>query len=149
MENVYDLPNKDKTKNENRIYLRFIDARDTSLFPLQVLLFIFALIEAIQAVLYIVDENSMSDQHIYAHLGSYMLAYASALFIISFRPARARGLLIMVTVAAFGFVATSIIDVIRGNADAAGELSHITKLIGPLIVWVIAKRVINFSNIKK
>ena len=78
-----------------------------------------------------------------------ILAYASALFVIAFRPARARGLLVIIVVAMLGFIATSIIDVISGRTALAGETEHLTKLIPPIVVWLIAMRVVNFSKLKK
>jgi hypothetical protein len=143
--NIHEIGSKPKLKSKSKVYFGVFDARDSSLVPLQIVLFVFAIIEIIQATYFIVDEKQLSQQHVYAHLGSYMLAYASALIIIAFRPARARGLLLLVSVATIGFISTSILDIIRGNADTAGELTHVTKLIGPFIVWIIAKRVINFS----
>lgn len=137
-----------KKETKYRVYFGFFDARDSSLLPFQITLFIFALIETIQAVFYIFDEKPYIEQHIYAHLGSYMLAYAAALFTIAIRPARAKGLFILILVATIGFTLTSILDIVRGNADAIGEYPHVTKLIGPLIVWMISKRVINFSSPK-
>ena len=77
-----------------------------------------------------------------------MLQYAITFFVMSFRPARARGLLVIVSVAAVGFISTSIIDVLRGNIGTSTEIAHVSKLIGPLIVWIIAKRVIYFSRNK-
>jgi hypothetical protein len=135
-----------KKESKYRVYFGFFDARDSSLLPFQIILFIFALIETVQAIFYIFDESSNIEQHIYAHLGSYMLAYAAALFAIAIRPARAKGLFILILVATIGFTLTSILDIVRGNADAIGEYPHVTKLIGPLIVWIISKRVVNFSS---
>lgn len=148
MGNVHNLNQEDKDKSRYRVYFGFIDARDSNLVPFQIILFVFALIESVQAVFYIVNEQPEIQQHIYAHLGSYMLAYSSALFIIALRPARAKGLLLMVSVVTIGFVSTSILDIIRGNADTAGETAHVAKLIGPFIVWIISKRVVNFSSFR-
>lgn len=149
LSNIHEISTHLNQVSKSKVYFGIIDARDSSLVPLQIVLFIFAIIEIIQAIYFIVDEKHISQQHVYAHLGSYMLAYASALIIIAFRPARARGLLLLVSVATIGFISTSILDIIRGNAAAAGELTHVTKLIGPFIVWIIAKRVINFSVPRK
>lgn len=136
-----------RTKNSRqKVYLGIFDARDASLLPLQLILFLLACIEAGQGIAYIVHPNHSVAPHVYAHLGAYTLAYASVLFVISFRPARARGLLVIVTVAAIGFVLTSILDLIRGRADLAGEIQHVTKLFPPFIVWIIATRVVNFSK---
>jgi len=135
-----------KKRSIYRVYFKFFDARDSSLLPFQITLFIFAIIETVQAVFYIFDEKPYVEQHIYAHLGSYMLAYAGALFTIAIRPARAKGLFGLILIATFGFTLTSILDIVRGNADAIGEYPHVTKLIGPLIVWIISKRVVNFSS---
>ena len=147
-DNVFDFKNVEKNKDANHIYFGLIDARDSSLIPLQLVLFVFALVETVQAIIYILNEDGEANVHIYSHLGSYMLAYASALFVISFRPARARGLLVIVSVAAVGFISTPIIDVLRGNIGTSTEIAHVSKLIGPLIVWIIAKRVIYFSRNK-
>lgn len=147
-DNVHNLNQIPKNKSKYRVYFGFFDARDSSLLPFQIILFIFACIESVQAIFYIADEKSQFEQHIYAHLGSYMLAYSSALFIIALRPARAKGLLLLVTVVTIGFVSTSILDIARGNADAAGETAHVAKLIGPFIVWIISKRVLNFSSLR-
>lgn len=143
---VAKLPLPRLKANKTKVYFGIFDARDTSLVPLQIILFLLACLEAIKGLIYIIRPSETSIPHVYAHLGSYTLAYASALFVISFRPARARGLLILVSVAAIGFVATSIFDLIRGRADLAGEVQHITKLLPPFLVWVIASRVLVFSK---
>jgi hypothetical protein len=143
--NVHRFPQVKET-NRRKSFFRFVDLRDSSLVPLQIILFILAIIETVQAIAYIIEDHPGAQPHIYSHLGSYMLAYASALFVIAARPARARGLLIITSVAAFGFFATSVIDILRGRAGLAGESAHLTKLLAPIVVWIIASRVIHFSR---
>jgi hypothetical protein len=138
-DNIADFPRPGFTTQGRLRHL--IDTRDSSVFVLQIILFCLALIEAIQALILILDPGE-SDPHTYAHLGSYMLAYAAALFVISFRPARARGLLVLVTAATVGFVLTAIVDVINGRTELAGEFPHVTKLIAPFVVWLIAVRTV-------
>lgn len=145
---VLKFPKSGMKKPGSKIIFGVFDARDSSLIPLQLLLFVLAAYEAIQGLSFILFPRDAASPHAYAHLGTYMLAYSSALFIIAFRPARARGLLILVTVAALGFVFTAVIDVARGNAELARETQHITKLIAPIVVWLIASRVVTFSSPK-
>lgn len=145
-DNVSELVLPKAQKARYKVYFGVFDARDPSLVPLQLILFVLASIEAVQGVLNIVHPGESSNPHIYAHLGAYSLAYVSALYVIACRPARARGLLILVTVAACGFVVTSILDVVRDQAELAGEIQHVTKLFAPFIVWIIASRVVNFSR---
>ncbi len=144
--NISELSLPRAKKNRYKVYSGVFDARDPSLVPLQLILFILACIETVQGILNVFHPGDTIHPHIYAHLGTYSLAYASALFVIACRPARARGLLILVSVAAIAFVATSILDVVRGQAQLAGEMQHVTKLFAPFIVWIIASRVIIFSS---
>ncbi len=147
--NISEIVNRKTKRDLNKIYFGVFDARDSSLIPLQLVLFALACVETVEGVLNIVDPGDSIHPHVYAQLGSYTLAYASALFAIAFRPARARGLLILVTIAAIGFVATSILDVARGRAELSGEIEHATKLLAPFVVWIIASRVVTFSKPRK
>ena len=148
-DNVTQLPASKVKSNNTRIIFGIFDARDESLVPLQILLLILACIESFQGIYNIINPGKSATPHVYAHLGAYTLAYASALFVIAFRPARARGLLVIIVVAMLGFIATSIIDVISGRTALPGETEHLTKLIPPIVVWLIAMRVVNFSKLKK
>ncbi len=130
-----------KVKREFYLFGLF-DARDKSLLPLQFVAIALALIESAQAIENILNPGSKEFAHTFAHLGSYALAYAAALFVVGFKPARARGLLILFIVATLGFLATSIFDSIRGDTGLATEVQHVTKLIPPFIVWIIAKRAV-------
>lgn len=85
------------------MYFGVFDARDSTLVPLQLILLILASVETIEGLMNIISPGDSLHPHVYAHLGSYTLAYTSALFVIACRPARARGMLILVTVAAIGF----------------------------------------------
>jgi hypothetical protein len=123
-------------------FFGLFDAREKSLIPLQLIAIALAIIESIQGIINIVNPESDEFAHTFAHLGSYSLAYAAALFVVGFKPARARGLLILFVVATLGFLATSIIDVLQGNAGLATEVQHTTKLIPPFIVWIISKRAV-------
>jgi len=139
----------DSTPRKASLLFGVIDIRDRSIVPLQVLLFVFALLEVWQGVSNIIWPGDNGDSHTYSHLGSYSLAYASVLLVIACRPARARAFLILVSVAALGFLITSILDISRGNAELAGEIHHLTKLIAPFVVWIIAIRIIAFSRFYK
>ena len=144
-DNIIELSSKPRKDT----WLGFIDVRDKTLFPLQIVLFILALIEAYQAITNIFETPPADDPHIYSHLGSYMLAYAAGLMAISFRPARARGLLVLVSAAALGFLVTAVLDIARQRVNADQEIIHITKLIPPFVVWIIASRVIFAKSPKK
>jgi len=131
-------------------FFGLFDAREKSLIPLQIIAIVLAIIEAVQGIVNIVSARSPEVAHAYAHLGSYSLAYAAALFVVGFKPARARGLLVLFVVATLGFISTSIFDIVRGNAGLATEVQHVTKLIPPFIVWIISKRAVyKFSAPKK
>ena len=124
------------------IFFGLFDVRDRSLLPLQFIALAIAIYEAFWGFKYIFAPDSEEYSHTFAHLGSYTLAYSTALFVVAFKPARSKGLLILFVAATIGFLTTSIVDIIRGNAGLATEVSHITKLVPPFIVWIISKRVV-------
>ncbi len=135
-------PLKNKKQYREFYFFGLFDARDKSLIPLQLIAILLAIIEAAQGVNNILNPESKEFAHTFAHLGSYSLAYAGALFVVGFKPARARGLLILFVIATIGFIVTSIIDIYGGNAGLATEVQHVTKLIPPFIVWLISKRAV-------
>ena len=110
-DNVTQLPASKVKSNNTRIIFGIFDARDESLVPLQILLLILACIESFQGIYNIINPGKSATPHVYAHLGAYTLASASALFVIDFSPARARRRLVIIVVAMLGFIALSILDV--------------------------------------
>ncbi|MFN8015847.1 MAG: hypothetical protein U0R17_04480 [Acidimicrobiia bacterium] len=138
---VSDFLSKNKPKKDY-IFWGLMDIRERSVIGLQVIVILLAIVEATQAVLNILHPGKNVSSHTYAHLGSYSLAYSAALFVVGMRPARARGLLIIFTVATVGFISTSVIDIFNSKAQLATEFQHITKLIPPFVVWLIATRVV-------
>ena len=111
-DNVTQLPASKVKSNNTRIIFGIFDARDESLVPLQILLLILACIESFQGIYNIINPGKSATPHVYAHLGAYTLASASALFVIDFSPARARRRLVIIVVAMLGFIALSILDVL-------------------------------------
>lgn len=148
-DNISSFPKpKSEPKPRRETFLGIIDIRDQSLLPIQIILLLLALWEICQAISHIIWPQQTTDPHIYSHLGTYSLAYASVLVIIAIRPARARAFLVLISIAALGFFVTAILDVVRGNVELAAEIEHLTKLIAPFLVWIIATRIIVFSRPK-
>lgn len=74
------------------------------------------------------------------HLGSFGAAVAVGLLYVAWRPARAYGILPIVTALALTMIVTAILDTVHGRATSAGEAHHVLEMIGLVLVWMLAGR---------
>lgn len=79
-----------------------------------------------------------SDAHAARHLGSFAVAYAIGLLVVSLRPAKARGMLPLAAALAGCLAITAVIDVIEGHVPAVTEIHHVPEVIGLVLVWMMA-----------
>jgi predicted anti-sigma-YlaC factor YlaD len=79
-----------------------------------------------------------SDEHAARHLGSFSIAYAIGLLVVSLRPAKARGMLPLAGALAGCLAITAVIDVSSGHAPAITEFQHIPEVVGLVLVWLLA-----------
>jgi predicted anti-sigma-YlaC factor YlaD len=80
-----------------------------------------------------------SDEHAARHQGSFAIAYAIGLLVVSLRPAKARGMLPLAAALAGCLAITAIIDISEGRTPMVAELHHLPELVGLLLVWVLAR----------
>ncbi|MEO6125525.1 MAG: zf-HC2 domain-containing protein [Ilumatobacteraceae bacterium] len=80
-----------------------------------------------------------SDEHNARHLGSFAIAYAIGLLVVSLRPAKARGMLPLAAALAGCLAITAVIDIFDGRTPVIAEVRHVPEVIGLVLVWLLAK----------
>jgi len=73
------------------------------------------------------------------HLGSFALALGVGFLVVAWRPNRAAGLFPLVAALVACLVLTSAVDIANGRAGAAGELAHVTELLGLALCWLVGR----------
>ena len=76
--------------------------------------------------------------HAARHLGAFQVAFAVALLVAAWRPARARSILPVAVVLVLAILLTTAADVITGNVSVQAELLHLPELITLPLVWLLA-----------
>lgn len=84
--------------------------------------------------------DGASSIHDARHLGSFGVAVAIGLLYVAWRPARAYGILPIVTALALTMFVTAILDTVHGRVTSAGEAHHALEMIGLVLVWMLAGR---------
>ena len=74
------------------------------------------------------------------HLGSFGAAVSIGLLYVAWRPARAYGILPIVTALALTMFVTAAVDVAHGRATSVGEAHHMLEMSGLVLVWMLAGR---------
>jgi predicted anti-sigma-YlaC factor YlaD len=74
------------------------------------------------------------------HLGSFGVAVSIGLLYVAWRPARAFGILPIVTALALTMLVSATIDVIHGRVTSIGEAHHVLEFTGLVLVWMLAGR---------
>jgi len=80
-----------------------------------------------------------SGAHAARHQGSFATAYAIGLLVVAFRPAKARGIVLLAAALAGCLAITAIIDIAEGRTPMIAELHHLPELVGLLLVWLLAR----------
>lgn len=74
------------------------------------------------------------------HLGSFGAAVSIGLLYVAWRPARAYGILPIVTALALTMFVTATVDIVSGRATSLGEAHHVLEISGLVLVWMLAGR---------
>ena len=74
------------------------------------------------------------------HLGSLGVAVSIGLLYVAWRPARAFGILPIVTALALTMLVSATIDVVHGRVTSFGEAHHVLEFSGLVLVWMLAGR---------
>ena len=74
------------------------------------------------------------------HLGSFGVAVSIGLLYVAWRPARAFGILPIVTALALTMLVSATIDVVHGRVSSFGEAHHVLEFSGLVLVWMLAGR---------
>lgn len=80
------------------------------------------------------------DVHAGRDLGALQLALGVGLALAALQPRRAAGVLPVAAVVAASTVVIAAIDVATGAASVAGELTHLSELIGVAALWALTRR---------
>jgi predicted anti-sigma-YlaC factor YlaD len=80
------------------------------------------------------------DLHLGRDLGALQLALGVGFLFAAWQPARAAGVLPVATVVALGVVVTAGSDVVRGAATVTAELTHLSELVGVVVLWALRRR---------
>jgi predicted anti-sigma-YlaC factor YlaD len=84
--------------------------------------------------------DGASSIHDARHLGSFGVAVAIGLLYVAWRPARAFGILPIVTALAVTMMVSAAIDVVHGRVSTFGEAHHVLEFSGLVLVWMLAGR---------
>lgn len=86
----------------------------------------------------VLARDATLDGHSTRHLGAFSIAYAVALMMVVWRPARARTILPVAAVLAGALLITAIIDTAEGRVPLSGEALHLPELLSVPLVWALA-----------
>lgn len=81
------------------------------------------------------------DLHLGRDLAALQLALGVGFLVAAWQPSRAAGLLPVAGVVALAALATGMVDVATGAATLAGELTHLTELVGVAALYGLRRRV--------
>ena len=84
--------------------------------------------------------DGASSIHDARHLGSFGVAVSIGLLYVAWRPARAFGILPIVTALAVTMLVSAAIDVVHGRVSTFGEAHHVLEFSGLVLVWMLAGR---------
>jgi predicted anti-sigma-YlaC factor YlaD len=94
------------------------------------------LVLALPALL--LGDESTAPVHTARHLGAMTVALAIGFVYCAWRPERAYGMVPVAAAMAATLLATALLDVMRGDAPALDESSHVLEMAGFGLVWALA-----------
>jgi predicted anti-sigma-YlaC factor YlaD len=104
-------------------------------------LFVVALTQLVLAApALVLGEDAGATVHVARELGSFDVALAVGLLVAAWQPARAWGLLPVVTALALVLGGTGVLDVARGTTGSLGEAHHLLDLAGVILLWWVARQ---------
>jgi len=104
-------------------------------------LFVVALTQLVLAApALLLGEDSGATVHVARELGSFDVALAVGLLVAAWQPARAWGLLPVVTALALVLGGTGVLDIVRGSTSSLGEAHHLLDLAGVALLWWVARQ---------
>jgi predicted anti-sigma-YlaC factor YlaD len=106
----------------------------------RVALAVVAVTELLLAAPGLVLGDGAASIHDARHLGSFGAAVSIGLLYVAWRPARAYGILPIVTALALTMLVTAAIDIVSGRATSLGEAHHLLEISGLVLVWMLAGR---------
>lgn len=86
----------------------------------------------------VLGDESTAPVHTARHLGAMTVALAIGFIYCAWRPERAYGMVPVAAAMAATLLATGLLDVIRGDAPALGESTHLLEMAGFGLVWALA-----------
>ncbi|MGH9275459.1 MAG: zf-HC2 domain-containing protein [Acidimicrobiales bacterium] len=103
-------------------------------------LFVVALTQLVLAApALLLGEDAGATVHVARELGSFDVALAVGLLVAAWQPARAWGLLPVVTALGLVMGGTAVLDVVDGSASTLGEAHHLLDLAGVALLWLVAR----------
>lgn len=86
----------------------------------------------------VLGDESTAPVHTARHLGAMTVALAIGFVYCAWRPERAYGMVPVAAAMAATLLVTAVLDVIRGDAPAFGESTHLLEMAGFGLVWALA-----------
>lgn len=83
-------------------------------------------------------DASSAPVHTARHLGAMTVALGLGFVYCAWRPERAYGMVPVAAAMAVTLVVTALLDVVRGDAPALGETTHVLEMAGFALVWALA-----------
>lgn len=103
-----------------------------------------ALVALLQLAIAVPDllfgEESGATVHVAHEMGSWDLALAVGFLFAAWRPARAWGMVPLVTALVASLLVTTGLDVAEGHAELSREAVHILEVVGLGVLWALARR---------
>ena len=105
-------------------------------------LFVVALTQLVLAApAVLLGQDPGTTVHAARELGAFDVALAIGLLVAAWQPARAWGLLPVVTALALVLGGTAVLDVVRGTTAGLSEVHHLLDLAGVAFLWLVARDV--------
>lgn len=79
-----------------------------------------------------------AEAHLARHLGAFGVALSIGLLYVAWRPHRAFGMLPFAAALIGTMTLSAVIDVFDGNRSAVAESTHLSELVGLVLLWMIA-----------
>ena len=103
-------------------------------------LFVVALTQLVLAApAVLLGQDPGTTVHAARELGAFDVALAIGLLVAAWQPARAWGLLPVVTALALVLGGTAVLDVVRGTTAGLSEVHHLLDLAGVAFLWLVAR----------
>jgi predicted anti-sigma-YlaC factor YlaD len=117
--------------------------RDERVAMLRVATFVVALVQLVTALPLLLEDGSIAghamDGHLERHIGIFALALAVGLFLVAWRPERARAMLPVLGVLVVGLIWSCFGDVWSGRPVPGSVLAHLADVAAFATVWCLAR----------